>query len=37
MVHIMKRGLQKYGLQKGHTWDWDLQLPWLTMGYKFSW
>ncbi len=36
MVHIMKRGLWKYGLQKGHTWDWDLQLSWLTTRYRFS-
>jgi hypothetical protein len=32
----MKKGLQKYGLQKGHTWNRDLQLPWLIMGYKFN-
>jgi hypothetical protein len=33
----MKRGLQKYGLQKSHTWNWNLQLPWLITGYRFSW
>jgi hypothetical protein len=33
----MKWGLRNYGLQKGHIRFWDLQLPWLTMGYKFSW
>ncbi len=32
----MKRGLQKYGLHKGHTQDWDLHLPWLTKGYRFN-
>jgi hypothetical protein len=24
MVQTVKQGLWKYGLQKGHTWDWDL-------------
>jgi hypothetical protein len=33
----MKWGLWNYGLQNGHTRDWDLQLPCLTMGYRFSW
>jgi hypothetical protein len=37
MVQMVKWGLRKYGLHKGHTWDWDLQLPWLAMGYRFSW
>jgi hypothetical protein len=32
----MKWGLRKYGLHKGHTQNWDLQLPWLVMGYRFS-
>jgi len=32
----MKWGLRKYGLHKGHTQNWDLQLPWLAMGYRFS-
>ncbi|KAL3688002.1 hypothetical protein R1sor_014311 [Riccia sorocarpa] len=36
VVQTMKRGLHKYGLQKGHLGDWDLQLPWLAMGYSFS-
>ncbi len=30
----MKWGLWKYGLQKGHIRDWDLELLWLVMGYK---
>jgi hypothetical protein len=36
MVQMMKRDLQKYGLQKGHIQNWDLQLPWLIMGYRFN-
>jgi hypothetical protein len=36
MVQMVKWGLQKYGLHKGHTQDWDLQLPWLAMGNRFS-
>jgi len=32
----MKRALRKYGLQKGHLGDWDIQSPWLAMGYRFS-
>lgn len=36
VVQTVKRGLRKYGLQKGHLGDWDLQLPWLAMGYRFS-
>ncbi len=32
----MKRALRKYGLQKGHLRDWDIQSPWLAMGYQFS-
>jgi len=27
----------KYGLHKGHIQDWDLQLPWLSMGRRFIW
>jgi hypothetical protein len=23
-------------LNKGHHGDWDLQLPWIAMGYRFS-
>jgi hypothetical protein len=38
MVQIVKWGtLQKYGHQKGHTKDWELQLSWLNMGYRFTW
>ncbi len=33
MVQMVKQGLRKYGIHKGHIQDWDLQLPWLTMGY----
>ncbi|OAE19976.1 hypothetical protein AXG93_1558s1000 [Marchantia polymorpha subsp. ruderalis] len=33
MVQTVKRALRKYGLQKGHLGDWDIQLPWLAMGY----
>ena len=36
MVQIVKRGLRKYGVHKGHHQDWDTQLPWLAMGYCFS-
>jgi hypothetical protein len=36
MVQMIKWGLWKYGLQKGHTWNGDLQLPWLVVGYMFS-
>jgi hypothetical protein len=36
MVQTVKRGLRKYSLKKGHHGDWDLQLLWLTMGYRFS-
>ena len=36
MVQTVKRALRKYGLQQGHNGDWDLQLPWLTMDYRFS-
>ncbi|CAM6102398.1 unnamed protein product [Calypogeia fissa] len=36
VVQTVKRGLRKYGLQKGHLGDWDIQLPWLAMGYCFS-
>jgi hypothetical protein len=32
----MKRALRKYSLQIVHVSDWDLQLPWLVMGYRFS-
>jgi transposase-like protein len=36
MVQTVKRGLRKYSLKKGHHGDWDLQLPWIAMGYRFS-
>jgi hypothetical protein len=36
MVQIVKRGLWKYSLKKGHHGDWNLQLPWIAMGYRFS-
>jgi hypothetical protein len=36
VVQMVKRALRKYGLQRGHVSDWDLQLPWLAMGYRFS-
>jgi hypothetical protein len=32
----VKRGLWKYSLNKEHHGDWDLQLPWIAMGYQFS-
>ncbi len=32
----MKRALRKYGMQKGHLGEWDIQSPWLAMGYRFS-
>jgi transposase InsO family protein len=36
VVQTVKRGLRKYGLQRRHVNDWDIQLPWLAMGYCFS-
>jgi hypothetical protein len=36
VVQTVKRALCKYGLQKGHLRDWDIQSPWLAMGYQFS-
>jgi transposase InsO family protein len=36
MVQTVKRGLWKYSLKTGHHGDWDLQLPWIAMGYLFS-
>lgn len=36
MVQTIKKGLRKYSLRKGHHGDWDLQLPWIAMGYRFS-
>ncbi|OAE27650.1 hypothetical protein AXG93_3337s1130 [Marchantia polymorpha subsp. ruderalis] len=36
VVQTMKSTLRKYDLQKGHLGNWDIQLPWLAMGYRFS-
>ena len=36
MVQIVKRALRKFDLQQGHNDDWNLQLPWLAMGYRFN-
>jgi len=36
MVQMVKWSLWKYGFQKGYIKDWDLQLPWLIMRYKFN-
>jgi transposase-like protein len=36
VVQTVKRTLRKYGLQKGHLGDWDIQSPWLAMGYRFN-
>ncbi|OAE22173.1 hypothetical protein AXG93_3271s1160 [Marchantia polymorpha subsp. ruderalis] len=36
MVQTVKRALRKYGLQKRHLGDWNILLPWLAMGYRFS-
>jgi hypothetical protein len=36
MVQMVKKGLRKYVLHKGHTRNCDLQLPWLAMRYRFS-
>jgi hypothetical protein len=33
---MVKKGLQKLGLLKGHISDWDIELPWLAMGYQFN-
>jgi hypothetical protein len=36
MILTIKRGLRMYSLKKGHHGDWNLQLPWIEMGYRFS-
>ncbi len=36
MAQMVKWGLCKYRFPKGHIRYWDLQLPWLAVGYKFS-
>jgi PHD-finger len=32
----MKRALRKYSAMMEHHHDWDLQLPWIAMGYRMS-
>ena len=36
VVQTTKRGLRKYELLWGSHQDWDLMLPWIAMGYRFS-
>jgi hypothetical protein len=36
MVHVIKQNFRRYGLQKGHAQNWNLQLPWLVIGYRFN-
>ena len=36
VVQTVKRGLRKYGLLQGGHRDWDLMIPWIAMGYRFS-
>ena len=36
VVQTAKHGLRKYGLIQGNNRDWDLKLPWIAMGYRFS-
>jgi hypothetical protein len=36
VVQMVKWGSQTYGLQKGHLKYWNLQLPWLAIGYQFK-
>jgi hypothetical protein len=36
MVHVTKQSFRRYGLQKGHVQNWNLQLPWLVVGYRFN-
>jgi hypothetical protein len=35
-VHIVKRALEKTCLQKQNVRDWDLEVPWLLLGYNCS-
>lgn len=35
-VHIVKLALKKMCLRKQHLSDWDLELPWLLLGYRCS-
>ena len=37
VVQTVKCGLRKYGLLHGNHRDWDLMLPYVAMGYRFSW
>jgi transposase InsO family protein len=36
MVQTVKRGLRKYSLNKEHHGDWNVQLLWIAMGYRFN-
>ena len=36
VVQTTKCGLRKYGLLWRSHRDWDLMLPWIVLGYKFS-
>jgi hypothetical protein len=36
VVQAVKKALRKYGLQKVHLGDWDIQSPWLAMRYRFN-
>ncbi len=33
VLQTLKKALRQYGLHKGHLRDWDIQSPWLAMGY----
>ena len=36
VVQTVTRGLQKYGLLHVNHWDWNLMLPSIAIGYRFS-
>ena len=36
VVQRTMRGLRKYGLLRGSHRNWDLMLPWIAIGYRFS-
>lgn len=36
VVQTVKRGLSKYELLHGNHRDWNLMLPWIAIGYRFS-
>ena len=36
IVQTTKCGSRKYGLLQGSHSDWDLMLPWISMGYRFN-